>query len=38
MGIGIAIAKDKKTAFVVADYYPAGNYKGQFKQNVLPLC
>ncbi|CAF3777803.1 unnamed protein product [Rotaria sp. Silwood1] len=38
LGIGIALTSDNQTAYVVANYYPAGNWLGQFAANVLPLC
>ncbi len=34
-GIGRAQAKDGKW-LVVANYYPAGNFMGRYKENVLP--
>jgi len=36
LGVGIAFANGGKTAVVVANYYPPGNYLGQFPQNVFP--
>jgi len=38
MGIGIALTSNSLTAYVVANYFPAGNVIGQFPANVLPLC
>ncbi|CAF5089453.1 unnamed protein product, partial [Rotaria sp. Silwood1] len=38
LGIGIALTNDNRTAYVVANYYPPGNYLGQFGANVLPVC
>ncbi|CAM4752562.1 unnamed protein product [Rotaria magnacalcarata] len=38
LGIGIALTSDNRTAYVVANYYPPGNYLGQFATNVLPVC
>ena len=35
--IGIGVAKDSKGGtYIVANFYPAGNVAGQFKENVLP--
>ncbi|CAF1539606.1 unnamed protein product [Rotaria magnacalcarata] len=38
LGIGIALTSNHLTAYVVANYFPPGNYLGQFSANVLPLC
>jgi hypothetical protein len=38
LGIGIAFTSDSKSAYVVANYYPAGNFLDKFPSNVLPLC
>ncbi|CAF4602544.1 unnamed protein product, partial [Rotaria sp. Silwood1] len=38
LGIGIALTSNKRTAYVVANYYPSGNVIGSFSSNVLPLC
>ena len=35
VGFGVASSKDKKKCYVVANYLPAGNVIGSFKQNVL---
>jgi len=36
--IGVGVAADGKgTIFAVANYFPAGNYRGQFPKNVKPL-
>ena len=35
VGFGVASTKDKSRCYVVANYYPAGNYQGQFPKNVL---
>ena len=34
--VGFGMASKGTTTVVVANYYPPGNYMGQFKQNVLP--
>lgn len=36
IGFGIAVGQ-KGHVYVVARYYPAGNYGNQYRQNVLPL-
>lgn len=36
LGVGIAFANNDRKAVVVANYYPPGNYMGQFPQHVLP--
>ncbi|CAF4158003.1 unnamed protein product, partial [Adineta steineri] len=38
LGIGRAVTGNNGTAYVVANYYPAGNYIGAFEKDVLPLC
>ena len=38
LGIGIGYSSDSKTVTVTANYYPAGNYAGEYTANVLPLC
>ncbi len=35
-GVGLALTADGKSAYVVAQYSPPGNYLGQFGKNVLP--
>ena len=35
LGVGIANSKSRKI-YVVAQYSPAGNYVGQYKNDVLP--
>ena len=35
LGVGIGYANGGRTAVVVANYLPSGNYQGQFGQNVL---
>ena len=35
VGFGVAKTKNKKKCIVVANYFPAGNYLNQFKENVL---
>ena len=35
VGFGVASTKDKSRCYVVANYYPAGNYQGEFPKNVL---
>ena len=35
LGIGIAYGNNRRTAYVVARYLPAGNVLGQFKKNIL---
>ena len=36
LGLGYALTGDGKTLYVVAQYSPPGNIRGQFEQNVLP--
>jgi hypothetical protein len=36
LGVGIAFANNGNKAVVVANYYPPGNYQGQFPQHVFP--
>ena len=36
LGIGIAFGNGGRSAFVVANYNPPGNYQGQFQSHVLP--
>jgi hypothetical protein len=36
LGVGIAFANNDRKAIVVANYYPPGNYLGQFPQHVSP--
>jgi hypothetical protein len=36
LGVGIGFGNNGRTAVVVANYYPPGNYLGQFPQNVSP--
>ena len=36
LGLGFALTRDGKTLYVVAQYSPPGNFRGQFEQNVLP--
>ncbi|CAF3299972.1 unnamed protein product [Rotaria socialis] len=38
LGIGIAFTSNNLAAYVVANYFPPGNYLGQFPANVLPRC
>ena len=33
--VGFGVANEGKTYYVVANYYPAGNYIGEFSENVL---
>lgn len=35
LGIGIAYTRDGRSAYVVARYYPAGNFLGEFRRNVF---
>ena len=35
LGVGKATSRSGRI-YVVANYYPPGNYQGQFAQNVLP--
>ena len=36
LGVGKAKSFDARQVFVVCMYYPAGNYVGRYKDNVLP--
>jgi len=36
VGVGRATTRDGKTCIVVANFYPAGNYRGQNAENVFP--
>ncbi len=36
VGVGIAYNSDRTEVYVVAQYSPAGNYEGQYEENVLP--
>ncbi|BHF79599.1 hypothetical protein SprV_0702272000 [Sparganum proliferum] len=36
VGLGIARSKDRKAIYIVAHYYPPGNYEKDYKQNVPP--
>jgi hypothetical protein len=38
LGMGIALTSNNLSAYVVANYYPAGNVLGQFATEVPPLC
>ncbi|CAF1327202.1 unnamed protein product [Adineta steineri] len=38
LGIGIALTSNNLAAYVVANYYPPGNYLGQFATKVPSLC
>ena len=39
LGVGIAFGNSGRTAIIVANYYPRGNYQGQFAQQVgRPQC
>ena len=38
LGIGLAFSADNKKAWVVAQYYPAGNVEGEYSRNVHELC
>ncbi|CAF2466694.1 unnamed protein product [Rotaria sp. Silwood2] len=35
LGVGIAFGNGGRTAVVVTNYYPPGNYMGEFQQNVM---
>lgn len=37
LGIGIALTNNSQKSKVVANYYPPGNYDGEFPANVFPL-
>ncbi|VDL85212.1 unnamed protein product [Schistocephalus solidus] len=37
VGFGFARSKDKRSAYIVAHYYPPGNYEKDYKKNVPPL-
>lgn len=34
--MGVAFAKHGNKLYVVANYYPPGNYQGRFNENVPP--
>uniref|UniRef100_A0A183TQD3 Golgi-associated plant pathogenesis-related protein 1 n=1 Tax=Schistocephalus solidus TaxID=70667 RepID=A0A183TQD3_SCHSO len=36
VGFGFARSKDKRSAYIVAHYYPPGNYEKDYKKNVPP--
>ncbi|VDK86860.1 unnamed protein product [Dibothriocephalus latus] len=36
VGFGVARSKDNKAIYIVAHYFPSGNYKKEYKKNVLP--
>lgn len=36
IGVGKARSPDGREVYVVCNYYPAGNYIGRFKENVIP--
>ncbi|VDK30768.1 unnamed protein product [Dibothriocephalus latus] len=36
VGFGVARSKDKKSVYIVAHYFPPGNYEKDYKKNVLP--
>jgi len=36
LGVGKAKTPDGRQVFVVCVYFPAGNYVGRYKENVLP--
>jgi hypothetical protein len=38
LGIGIAFTSNNQAAYAVANYYPPGNFLGQFATEVPPLC
>ncbi|CAF1296598.1 unnamed protein product [Adineta ricciae] len=38
MGIGIALSSDGQSAYVVANYYPPGNFQGEYGEQVPPVC
>jgi hypothetical protein len=38
LGVGIAFGNNGRTAVVVANYSPPGNYLGQFPANVLAFA
>ena len=35
VGFGVAYSVERRECYIVANYYPAGNYQGKFTQNVL---
>lgn len=35
IGIGIAVSKLDGDTYIVANYYPPGNYPGKYEENVL---
>ena len=36
IGVGRAKSRDGTKWYIVTNYYPAGNYVGEYKSNVLP--
>ncbi|CAF0960944.1 unnamed protein product [Didymodactylos carnosus] len=36
LGVGVAYGNNGRLAYVVTNYYPAGNVQGDYQQNVLP--
>ncbi|VDN38391.1 unnamed protein product [Dibothriocephalus latus] len=36
VGFGMARSKDKKSLYIVARYFPPGNYQNDYRKNVLP--
>ncbi|UJR12225.1 hypothetical protein I4U23_016402 [Adineta vaga] len=38
MGIGVALSDDGQSVYSVANYYPQGNFQGEFGSKVPPVC
>ncbi|CAF1407867.1 unnamed protein product [Adineta steineri] len=36
LGVGIAFSSNSRSVYIVTNYYPPGNYQGQFGQHVSP--